>query len=169
MTGEERRNQVLQTLINAKEPISGSALAKLCQVSRQIIVQDIALLRASDYDIFSTPKGYVIRTPVSCSRVYYVEHGCEEIEDELNTIVDLGGRIKDVMVEHAVYGSLKAPLPIRSRKEVKDFLKEISSGRSTPLMSLTPFKHSHTVEADSEEILDLIEKELENKGYLLVG
>lgn len=167
MTGEERRNQVLRMITDAKDPISGSELAKQCQVSRQIIVQDIALLRASDYDIVSTPKGYLLRTPICCSRVYAVEHDYEHMEDELNTIVDLGGRIKDVMVEHDIYGSLKAPLPIRSRKDVKDFMKEIISGRSTPLMNLTPYRHSHTVEADNEEILDLIGEELGKKGYLI--
>ena len=166
MTGEERRNQIIQMIMRAKEPISGSALAKACEVSRQVIVQDIALLRASDYDVISTPRGYLLKTPVSCTRVYCVEHDHEQIEDELNTFVDLGGRIKDVMVEHEVYGSLKVELPIRSRKDVRDFVKDINTGRSTPLMNLTPYLHYHTVEAESEEILDLIEEELKIKGYL---
>ena len=167
MTGEERRLRILHTIKEANVPVSGAALAKKYQVSRQVIVQDIARLRAANYDIFSTNRGYLIHTPYGITRTFCVSHTDEEIEDELNTIVDMGGKVSDVFVEHEVYGSLKAPLNISSRHQAKLFAEEIRSGKSRPLKNLTSGLHWHTVEADSEETLDLIEKELIRKGYFV--
>ena len=97
-----------------------------------------------------------------------MSHTDDEIEEELNAIVDMGGSAVDVFVEHEVYGSLKAPLNISSRRQVKLFVDEIQSGKSRPLNNLTSGLHWHTVEADSEETLDLIEEELNRKGFLVV-
>lgn len=166
MTGEERRSKIIHSIQNAKAPISGTALAKQFHVSRQVIVQDIALLRAANYDIFSTTKGYLLHTSSKATRVLTVTHTDEQIEDELNTIVDMGGCIADVFVEHRVYGDLRAALSISSRKQVQEFVEEIRSGRSLPLKNLTQGVHCHTLEADNEEILDMIEEELRKKGYL---
>lgn len=166
MTGEERRLQILNAIKEADAPISGAALAKKYHVSRQIIVQDIARLRAASYDIFSTNRGYMINLPSGLTRTFCVSHTDDEIEDELNSIVDMGGSAVDVFVKHEVYGSLKAPLNISSRRQVKLFVDEIRTGKSSPLKNLTSGLHWHTVEADSEETLDLIEEELARKGYL---
>ena len=168
MTGEERRLQILNAIKEADAPISGAALAKQYHVSRQIIVQDIARLRAANYDIFSTNRGYMIHLPSGFTRIFCVSHTDDEIEEELNAIVDMGGSTVDVFVEHEVYGSLKAPLNISSRRQVKLFVAEIQSGKSRPLNNLTSGLHWHTVEADSEETLDLIEEELNRKGFLVV-
>lgn len=183
MTGEERRQSIIKNIREAKAPISGTALAKLHQVSRQIIVQDIAILRASDYEIYSTPRGYVLsptqqaeqRTVVSpitqggiYTRVYKVAHTDEQIEDELNTFVDLGGKVVDVFIEHEVYGSIRADLPMHCRRHVQEFVEGIKAGKSSPLKNLTSGEvHFHTVVADSEETLDMIEKALQEKGYLM--
>jgi len=114
MIGEERRREILNFIKMAKEPVSGSALAEKYHVSRQVIVQDIALLRAAKYDIFSTTKGYVINQPLTVTRFIKVVHTDEEIEDELNTIVDMGARVLDVFINHEVYGLLRAELGISS-------------------------------------------------------
>jgi hypothetical protein len=176
MTGEARREKILSMLREAGGPISGAALAKNAQVSRQVIVQDIALLRAAHHEITSTSRGYLLeeddrnKEAVSDSsryRVYHVSHSDEQIEDELNTIVDNGGKVLDVFVEHEVYGSIRAELKVQCRRHVQDFLEEIRSGKSSPLKNLTFGTHYHTVEADSEETLDIIEKELKKKDYLL--
>lgn len=183
MTGEERRQSIIRNIREAKAPISGTALAKLHQVSRQVIVQDIAILRASDYEIYSTPKGYVlspnsqkqqqtITIPVMqknlYTRVYQVSHTDEQIEDELNTIVDMGGKVVDVFIEHESYGSIRADLPIHCRRHVQEFVAGIKAGKSSPLKNLTSGGvHFHTVEADSEETLDMIEQALKEKGYLM--
>jgi len=166
MIGEERRREILNFIKMAKEPVSGSALAEKYHVSRQVIVQDIALLRAAKYDIFSTTKGYVINQPLTVTRFIKVVHTDEEIEDELNTIVDMGARVLDVFINHEVYGLLRAELGISSRRGVKAFVRDISSGKSSPLKNLTSGLHWHTIEADTEQVLDFVEEELKMRGYM---
>ena len=166
MIGKERRYEILNLIKSMKEPISGTELAKKFDVSRQVIVQDIALLRAENYDIFSTTRGYIYKATKFFSKVFPVCHSDNQIEDELNTIVDLGGTVDDVFVQHEIYGNLKAELGINSRRKVQELIKAIENGESTPLKNLTYGKHFHTVYSDSEEVLELIEKELKAKGYL---
>lgn len=167
MTGEERRESILKTIKETREPVSGGTLAKKFNVSRQVIVQDMALLRAKDHPIFSTTKGYYLGMgEKKVQRVFQVVHSDEAIEDELTTIVDLGGRILDVSVCHESYGTLCADLSISSRLQIRQFVENIKNGNSRPLKNLTNGTHSHRVEADSETILDLIEKTLKEKGYL---
>lgn len=166
MIGKERRYEILNLIKSMKEPISGTELAKKFDVSRQVIVQDIALLRAENYDIFSTTRGYIYKATKFFSKVFPVCHSDNQIEDELNTIVDLGGIVDDVFIQHEIYGNLKAELGINSRRKVQELIKAIENGESTPLKNLTYGKHFHTVYSDSEEVLELIEKELKAKGYL---
>lgn len=167
MTGAERREGIIETIKNSSGPVSGTALAKKYEVSRQVIVQDIALIRAAGHDIISTHRGYVLETKSVAKRVFKVRHTEEQLEDELQTIVDLGGTIANVKVRHRVYGEMEAPLRIRSRKQAQDFIEDIRSGKSSPLMNITSHYHYHEVEADSEDTLDQIEKELEKKGFLI--
>ncbi|MEE1442691.1 MAG: transcription repressor NadR [Blautia sp.] len=157
MVGEIRRKEILEYLINSVTPVSGTVLARKFQVSRQVIVQDIALLRAKNWEILSTNRGYLMNHPKSVERVFWVCHNGEQIEAELNAVVDLGGVIVDVSVQHQVYGELRAPLNIRSRRQVQQFLEDIQSGRSKPLTNLTSGHHCHKICAESEEILDMIQ------------
>lgn len=169
MEGKERRNKILEILKKSDEPLSGTALAGMLKVSRQIIVQDIALLRATEKNILSTNKGYMFFEVDSQKmvRTFYVRHSNEQMEDELNLMVDNGGKVVDVVVEHEVYGQLTADLRISNRRDVSEFMNKIVSDRARPLNHLTDGYHYHTVEADSEEILDRIEEELKKKGYLI--
>lgn len=167
MTGVERRENIIKQMQENKTPISGQKLAENFGVSRQVIVQDIALIRAAGYDIISTNRGYILNTPQKVSRVYHVFHSDEMLETELFSIVDLGGCVENVMVEHEVYGHLEAELNLNSRRKIMEFVEEISSGRSSPLKRLTSDYHAHTITADSEETLDLIEKMLKDKEILL--
>ena len=167
MTGAERREGIIETIKNSSVPVSGTALAKKYEVSRQVIVQDIALIRAAGHDIISTHRGYILEARPTVKRMFKVLHTEEQLEDELQTIIDLGGIILNVKVRHRVYGEMKAPLNIRSRKQVQDFIEDIRSGKSSPLMNITSHYHYHEVEADSEETLDQIERALEKKGYLI--
>ena len=167
MTGSDRRQEILKNIKESDRPVSGSKLAKDYEVSRQVIVQDIALLRASGYDIISTNRGYVLEGQTCAERVFKVRHTDEQLETELCTIVDLGGQVKNVMVNHKVYGHIEAELGITSRRKVKEFLEDIESGKSTPLKNITSDYHYHTVTADSEETLDLIEDELRKLGFLV--
>ena len=167
MTGQERRDAMIEIIHNSEKPVSGTALAKQFAVSRQVIVQDIALIRAAGYEVLSTHRGYLLGQKNSVTRIFKVSHTDEEIADELNLIVDLGGKVLDVQINHKVYGRLKADLGIHSRKQVQDFMEEIRSGKSSPLKNITSNYHYHTVEADSEEVLDLIGNELNKRGYLV--
>lgn len=166
MTGEQRRNKIVDILKNSDKPVSGTYLAKTLQVSRQVIVQDIALLRAKNMDISSTHRGYVLFNKTDCVRVFKVKHENNEVEKELNLIVDLGGYIEDVFVYHKVYNIVKAELNINSRRDIKKYIKELESGHSTLLMNVTSGYHYHTVKAKSEEILDEIQEELAKAGFL---
>ena len=167
MTGSDRRQEILKNIKESDRPVSGSKLAKDYEVSRQVIVQDIALLRASGYDIISTNRGYVLEGQTCAERVFKVRHTDAQLETELCTIIDLGGQVKNVMVNHKVYGHIEAELGITSRRKVKEFLADIKSGKSTPLKNITSDYHYHTVTADSEETLDLIEDELRKLGFLV--
>jgi hypothetical protein len=168
MKGEERRAQIIDLIRHTEKPLSGSKLAEMLHVSRQVIVQDIALLRASDYDIISTSRGYLLNQAASpCTRIFKVSHKINQIEDELQTIVDAGGKVLDVFIEHSVYGRLQADLSIYSRMDIKKFMANMESGSSSPLSQITSGEHFHTVQAYSDEILDDVENALEEKKFLV--
>lgn len=164
--GRERREQILQILKNSKEPVAGTELANQLDVSRQVIVQDMALIRANGVEVFSTNRGYLIHMPKQVSRVFKVIHTNEQVEEELNLIVDLGARVEDVFVYHKVYNVIKVNMDIKSRRDVSKYMEGITSGKSTNLMNLTSNYHYHTVVADDEQTLDLIQEELKRKGFL---
>ena len=167
--GTSRRDELLARIRSSKKPVSGTALAEEFGVSRQVIVQDIALIRAQGYDILSTNRGYLLVEEDRPRRVFKVCHTDEEIEDELNSIVDLGGTVVDVFVWHKVYGRVVGELNIDSRRKVQKFMEGLASGKSSPLKNITSNYHYHTIEAQEEETLDLIRDMLEQKGYLAQG
>lgn len=169
MDVENRRAQILDTLKQSHLPISGEALSKQLGVSRQIIVQDIAVLKASNYTILSTNRGYLLYpvTSGNTSRVFKVSHTTEQILDELYCIVDCGGFIVNVIVHHEVYGNITAELNISSRRDVDAFVQKVKTSNAVPLKTLCGDIHSHTVEANNEAILDEVEKQLDLRGYLI--
>lgn len=166
MSGEERREKILHMLETSARPISGSRFASTLSVSRQVIVQDIALIRASGQEIVSTNRGYVLQNSRRHTRVFKVFHTDEQVRDELELIVDAGGEVVDVFVCHRVYGVIRGELNIRSRRDVDKYLADIESGKSKLLMKTTSGYHYHTVRADDEATLDLIQERLAEKGYL---
>lgn len=167
MNGAQRREEILNLIKNSKIPLSGSMLSKSAGVSRQVIVQDIALLKAAGFDILSTNKGYILNAPERVSRVFKMVHTDDEIGDELSTIVDLGGFVENVFVWHRIYGKIEAELGIGSRRNVAEYLDSLKTGRSSPLKNVTSEYHYHTVTAQNERTLDIIEAELDKKGYLV--
>ncbi len=166
MTGAERRKIILSLMRQSSKPLSGSALGSATGVSRQVVVQDIALLRMEGYEIVATARGYVLDEAEQISRIFKICHTNEQTEDELTAIVDLGGCVVDVMVNHRVYGKMTAPLNIRNRRDVQMFMNQLKTGKSTPLMNVTSGYHFHKVSAESEEILDEIEATLRAKNLL---
>lgn len=166
MDGKQRREQIVQIIKNSKSPVSGTALASQVNVSRQVIVQDIALIRANGINIFSTNRGYIIQENGKVSRVFKVVHTDEEVEEELNLFVDLGGYVKDVFVYHKVYNVIKADMNLKSRVDVRKYINDLASGKSSLLKNVTSGYHYHTILADNEETLDMIQEELQAKGFL---
>lgn len=166
MKAVERRKAIVNLLLSSTDAISGGKLSEEFGVSRQIIVQDITVLKGSGYDILSTHNGYIIQKSPLKERVFKVHHTTQQTEDELNTIVNLGGTVVDVFVWHKVYGKMEAPLNIFSPMHVKQFIEGVRSGKSTELMNITGGYHYHTVRAESEEILDKIGNALEKRQYI---
>ncbi|HHY98344.1 MAG TPA: transcription repressor NadR [Firmicutes bacterium] len=170
MSSGSRRQKIVEVLKDRGEPVTGSDLAASLGVSRQVIVQDIALLRARGEKILSTPRGYLLAgkvIPGLATRVIACKHTREQLADELHTIVAHGGRIIDVIVEHPLYGELRGMLMIESHKDVEEFDRALTESAAKPLSALTEGMHLHTVQAASEAALDGVEAALEAKGYLL--
>lgn len=170
LTGEERRKQLIETLANSEKAISGTDLARQFAVSRQVIVQDIALLRATNKNILSTNKGYILfredEKSKKVQRSMRVLHSDEDIMKEFQCIVDYGAKVLDVVVEHELYGQISVDLLIQSRQDALNFVEQLKGCQSKSLNILTDGVHYHTVEADSEEILDMVENALKNAGIL---
>ena len=167
MDGLTRRKKIIEIIRGADTPVSGTALAKKLDVSRQVVVQDIALIRANGIEIVSTNRGYVVSSEVRFQRVVKSSHSEDQIEDELFAIVDAGGYVENIIVNHRFYNRLEAPLNIKSRKDAREYYEAIKSGKSKSLSSATSGYHYHTISAESEEILDYIEEELKAKGFWL--
>ena len=170
MTGEERRTQILQMLKDQTSPLSGTALADAFHVSRQVIVQDIALMRAENHRILSTNRGYLYHRTDSAGllpkRVVSVRHTTEQVLKEFTTVLELGGKILDVVVEHELYGQIRVDLMIESQQDAQEFYEKLMQSKDEPLKILTGDCHYHTIAAPSEKLLDLIEQALQKDGFL---
>ena len=166
MNTAERRREILMLLQNADTPIAARTLASRFGVSRQVIVQDLAVIRASTQGILSTTRGYVMQQDVSCTREFKVRHSQEQAAEELTLIVDCGGRVKNISISHRVYGRVSAEMDIRSRQDVNEFITALNNSNSSALSNATSGYHYHLVEAASEERLDLIEEQLKKAGLL---
>ena len=166
MKAAERRIAIANLLLSEERAVSGSELSERFGVSRQIIVQDISVLKGSGYDILSTHQGYVIQKSPLKERVFKLYHTTEQTEEELSLIVDLGGTVLDVFVWHKVYGKVAAKLNIFSCLHVKQFIEGVRTGKSSELMNITGGYHYHTVRAASEEVLDRIGRALEERGFI---
>lgn len=165
---QARRQAVRRILEQAGGPVSATVLAKQFSVSRQIIVGDVALLRAAGEEILATPRGYVLgRRPAGVERRVACIHRPEEMEAELNAIVDAGGEAADVIVEHPVYGQLTGILGVRSRYDVQEFLRRVRADSARPLSDLTGGIHLHTIRCTDEETFQRVQKALKIEGFLL--
>ena len=166
MTAAQRRTVLLRALTEATQPISASALAEQCGVSRQIIVGDVALLRAGGSDILATPRGYVLaRSGDWLVRRVACQHDAAGTEQELCIMVDNGCTVRDVIVEHSVYGQLTGLLELRSRYDVAQYLERAAG--SAPLCSLTDGIHLHTLLCPDETAFQRTKAALAAAGFLL--
>lgn len=168
MNAAERRKRILKRLKEADKPLSATALAGELSVSRQIIVGDVALLRAAGEEITATPRGYVldcrgsgVRYTVACF------HRPEDMERELNIMVDHGCVVEDVVVEHSVYGQLVGQLALSSRYDVAEFIRKVLENGAKPLSDLTGGIHLHTLSCPDREVLERVTAALTQAGFLL--
>ena len=165
MDAKERRSAILQLLRNRTAPVTGAELAARMGVSRQVIVQDIALLRTGGQTIFATPEGYLLPAlePVVAAR----HRDNAGMRRELETVVRLGGTVVDVSIEHPVYGEISAPLHLRTQAGVDRFMANFETGGTSPISLLTDGVHLHTVEAPSQGAMERILSALREAGILV--
>ena len=169
-SGAARRRRILEWIRRQNGPVPGTELARHFRVSRQCVVQDIAILRAERNDILSTPQGYRLpakQRPDAHRAVIACQHGPERTEEELQILVDNGVRVLDVIVEHPLYGEMRGSLMIESRAEVQEFLRQWRSTKASLLSSLTRGVHLHTVEASKPEMIARARAQLQSRGILL--
>ncbi len=171
MTQEERRDKILKLLDEATNPLTGAYLSSVLGVTRQIIVGDVAVLRARGAQIIATPQGYLLHTPklgTMHRSTIAVRHGGDNdtIAHELNLIVDLGGTVLDVTVEHPLYGELTALLQLSSRADVGKFVQKMKELQGEPLSTLTDGYHLHSIEAPGRQVMAAILDALRQAGYL---
>ncbi len=154
MNAKTRRERIVKRLEQSLEPISATALANELAVSRQVIVGDIALLRAAGEPIAATPRGYVITRPSGIAEQVVCCHSGQDMALELNTLVDLGCVVEDVSVEHPIYGQLTGQLQLTCRADVAAFIEKVQDNAALPLSALTEGIHSHRLRCPDRETLE---------------
>lgn len=164
----KRQEEIINLLNSSKKPISGSKLGEIFQVTRQVIVKDIALIRANGSNIVSTNRGYIIphNSDLILKRFIAKHSSLEEMEEELNTIVDFGGKIKDITIDHPIYGEISTELNLNNRNDIGEFIKNLNREKGQPLSNLTHGIHTHTIYVDREETFEKIIAQLDKLGYL---
>lgn len=170
MTTEKRRQEIIDILKQSEAPIKGTVLASKLDVSRQVIVQDIAILRAAGVDVLATSSGYIIlkQEKNKILKTLVTKHfDIEQVEDELMTIINNGGKVIDVVVNHSVYGDMRGLLNLNCKADVDKFLEEIKNGKVEFLSSLTGGVHIHTIEVPSHDSFIKIKNQLKEKEYLV--
>ena len=168
MDAQERRQAIARRLEEASGPVSAAVLAREHSVSRQIIVGDIALLRAGGMDIAATPRGYVLPAPAAgLVRTLACRHRADQMEEELNAMVDQGCTVLDVIVEHPIYGQLTGQLQISNRYDVGQFVQRCRRQEAAPLSQLTGGVHLHTLSCPDETAYEHLLQLLRQRGFLV--
>lgn len=170
MDSEARRQAIYETLKVTSHPIKGSELAKQYGVSRQVVVQDIALLRAKGIQVVATPSGYLIQELVASGLLKTIccQHGSSinELKSELELIISYGGKVIDVVVEHPVYGEIRVVLNLNYLKDVQVFIERVSKAQTKPLSLLTEGVHYHTLEVEDEKMYKEIVAALKKQHFI---
>lgn len=157
----------MRELRSAERPLSATKFAKELSVSRQIIVGDVALLRASGEKILATPRGYILeRTNGQIEYTVACVHDFENMEKELNIMVDNGCTVINVTVEHPIYGQLTGQLQLSSRYDVSQFMEKLRKGEVAPLCQLTGGVHLHALSCPDEACFERTKAALADAGLL---
>lgn len=166
----ERRDEIVRILASSSEPVTGASLASALSVTRQVIVQDVAVLRARGEAIIATPRGYTrwaSPKPAGVTKLIAVRHNFAQTQEELLVMVNAGVEVIDVIVEHPVYGQLTGQLSISTPEDVLEFMDTMERTQAGLLSSLTDGTHLHTVKASNSRQIEKLEQVLLNKGFLL--
>jgi len=168
MSSIDRRNNIFKLLVESNEPLKGSVIAQKYSVTRQVIVKDIAILRAKGKSIIATPDGYIInKIEHKVKVIIAVTHTEEEMFDEMNIVIKYGGIIEDVIVEHPLYGEITGMLMIKNYNELNKFIEKYKEQRAKLLSVLTNGVHLHTIAAESEDDINLIISELRKRNFIV--
>jgi transcriptional regulator of NAD metabolism len=168
MNSIERRDCIIKLLLDSKEPLKGSVIAKNYSVTRQVIVKDIAILRAKGKNIIATPDGYIINANQNKAKaIIAVTHTEEEMFNELSIVIKYGGIIEDVIVEHPLYGEIKGMLMIKNYNELNKFIQKYKEQRAKLLSALTNGVHLHTIAAENQNDINLIISELRKHKFIV--
>ncbi|KRM54942.1 transcription repressor NadR [Lacticaseibacillus sharpeae] len=162
-----RQTQIKAQLMAADTPVSATTLAKKYNVSRQTIVGDVALMRALGEKIIATPRGYEYERPSKNEALLVCKHLPVDAADEMRRIVHNGGVIKDVIVDHPLYGQLRGTLLVRTDADINMFTAKMKLNKGRMLSELTGGVHMHTVAYDQQEDLTAIKAALRDAGYLV--
>jgi len=169
MNSIERRDNIINLLLEANEPMKGNVIAKKYSVTRQVIVKDIAILRAKGKNIIATPDGYIVnKNENKVKSIIAVTHNEEEMFDEMGIIIKYGGTIEDVIVEHPLYGEITAMLMIKNYNELNKFVQKYQEQRARLLSVLTNGVHLHTISAENEDDINLIISELKKRNFIVL-
>ena len=167
MDSEARRRALSERLKGAQGPLSAAALARELSVSRQIIVGDVALLRAAGASVTATPRGYLLDRPLpGLTRTVACLHSGADMERELTLMVDQGCTVENVIVDHPVYGQLTGPLKLSSRYDISEFIRKVEENSARPLSMLTDGIHLHTLRCPDEDTFQRTLAALEAAGFL---
>jgi len=169
VNAESRRGRIL-SILREESPVTGASLAARLGVTRQVIVQDITILRARGERIIATPRGYAMLDESGApgvTKLVAVRHAPEETAAELYAMVDAGAEVLDVIVDHPIYGQLTGQLSLTCRRDVDLFLKALTATKAGLLSSLTGGIHLHTIRARDTSVIEAVEKALAAKGFLL--
>ena len=168
MNAAQRREVILEQLTAAEAPLSASVLAGMLGVSRQIVVGDVALLRAAGTQIDATPRGYQLH-PVAkgyTGILACVHSTAEQMREELYTVVDQGCIVVDVAVENPLYGELRGNLNLASRYDVDHFIRQAADTPEGLLSRMTGGVHLHTLRCPDKEAFERVRDALDSKGML---
>ncbi|MFL2100520.1 transcription repressor NadR [Desemzia sp. FAM 23991] len=176
MDASQRRESIIATLKKEHTPFSASKLAKQFGVSRQVVVGDVSLLRAAGVDIIATPRGYLLDSAARSQNPHKqfigkiaCQHTVDQTQDELYTVVDNGGELLDVIVEHPIYGELAGRLNIASRKDADRFMRRMSETETGLLSDLTNGIHLHTIACEDRETFESIKRLLQELNIVYRG
>lgn len=168
MKSTDRRESIVKLLRQKNEAIKGTELANTFGVTRQIIVKDIAILRAKGNNIIATPDGYIYNVDMNrVKSIVAVSHSVDTMIEELQVVIKYGGIIENVIVEHPLYGEIIGNIMIKNLNDLNKFEESFKNVYAKPLSELTNGVHLHTISAETQEDIDAIKKELDEKGFLL--